>query len=68
MKIWFDLSNSPHVVMFHQLIGELKNEGHEVCISARPLSNTISLLKQYQLDYEVIGRHYGKNIFSKRMG
>jgi predicted glycosyltransferase len=54
--------------MFHQLIGELKNEGHEVCISARPLSNTISLLKQYQLDYEVIGRHYGKNIFSKLYG
>ncbi len=29
MKIWFDLSNSPHINMFYDLIKELESEGNE---------------------------------------
>lgn len=68
MNIWFDISNSPHILMWHPMITELKENGHNVIITARPLANTISLLKQYKLNYTEVGKHYGKNIFKKLYG
>ena len=54
--------------MFHKLIHELEKEGHSIFITARPLANTIALLEQYGLHYEMVGIHYGKNIIKKIMG
>jgi predicted glycosyltransferase len=68
MKIWFDISNSPHVNMFHELILELKKEGHEIIITSRDLANTIELLNQKFLDHTTIGKHNGKNIIKKYIG
>ena len=68
MKIWFDLSNAPHVNMFEQLIIDLEKDGHEIIITCRPLSNTIDLLKLKGLQYNIVGIHYGKNIFRKVFG
>ena len=63
MRIWFDISNSPHVILFQGLIKDLEASGHEVLITTRPLANTIDLLDQSGFVYTVIGKHYGKNIF-----
>ncbi len=68
MKIWFDISNSPHVNMFYQLIKELESEGHEVIITSRPLANTIALLDQKGLKHTTVGEHYGKNFLKKVFG
>ncbi len=68
MKIWFDLTNSPHINFFRQMIEELKAEGHEVVITCRPLANTIDLLDLYNMDYTVVGKHYGKSSYKKVMG
>lgn len=68
MKIWFDLTNSPHINFFRQMIEELKTEGHEVVITCRPLANTIDLLDLYKMDYTVVGKHYGKSSFKKATG
>lgn len=68
MRIWFELSNSPHVNMFCMLIRELENEGHIIIITTRPLANTIALLDQKELTYSVIGSHYGKNFIKKILG
>lgn len=68
MKIWFDLSNSPHINMFYDLIRELESEGNEIIITCRPLANTIDLLNQKKLKYTVIGEHYGKNLYRKFFG
>jgi uncharacterized protein len=68
MKIWFDLSNSPHINMFYDLIREMEGEGHEVIITCRPLANTVDLLNQKNLKYTVVGEHYGKNIYKKFFG
>jgi predicted glycosyltransferase len=68
MKVWFDFTNSPHVSFFKQLIGELKEEGHEVIITCRPLGNTIPLLKLYNLPYHIVGTHYGKANLNKILG
>lgn len=68
MKIWFDISNSPHVNMFYQLIKELEADGHQVIITSRPLANTIALLDQKGLKHTTVGEHYGKNFLKKLFG
>lgn len=67
MKIWFDISNSPHVNLFAAMIRDLMQE-HEVVITCRPLANTVDLLELHKFKYTVVGRHYGGKIFSKLSG
>ncbi len=68
MKIWFDLSNSPHINLFARLIRELEVDGHEVIITCRPLANTIDLLDLHAFKYQVVGEHYGANFYRKVFG
>jgi len=68
MKIWFDISNSPHINMFYDLIKDLESEGHNVIITSRPLANTVELLDQKGLKHTVVGEHYGKNLLKKIFG
>lgn len=68
MKIWFDISNSPHINMFHGLIRQLEQDGHSIIITSRPLANTIDLLDQKGMKHQVVGKHYGKNILGKILG
>lgn len=68
MKVWFDLSNSPHINLFAQMIRELEADGHEVIITCRPLANTIDLLDLHGFRYEVVGEHYGANFYRKLFG
>lgn len=67
MKIWFDLSNSPHINMFAAMIRELQVD-HQVVITCRPLANTVDLLDLHRLPYTVVGRHYGKRLAAKAFG
>ena len=68
MKIWFDISNSPHINMFYDLIRELESEGHEIIVTSRPLANTVALLNQKKIRHTTIGQHYGKNMLKKIFG
>lgn len=68
MKIWFDLSNSPHINLFYDLICDLKNCGHQIIITCRPLANTIDLLDQKGMSYTIVGEHYGKKLWKKIFG
>ncbi|MFI3137760.1 MAG: DUF354 domain-containing protein [Methylococcaceae bacterium] len=67
MKIWFELSNSPHINMFAAMIRDLERE-HEVIITCRPLANTIDLLDLHGFNYTVIGIHYGGKLSAKLFG
>lgn len=67
MRIWFDLSNSPHINMFASMIRALELE-HEVIITCRPLANTIDLLDLHGFRYQVIGIHYGGKFVAKLLG
>ena len=68
MRIWFDISNSPHVLMFKDLINDLKLQGHDIVITSRPLANTIELLNQNNINHTPVGIHYGKNFIMKFLG
>jgi predicted glycosyltransferase len=67
MRIWIDLTNSPHVNFFSEMIEEIRND-HEVLLTCRPLANTIDLLKLKGFDYHIIGSHYGANKVKKSIG
>lgn len=65
MKIWIDLTNSPHVNFFKSLIDDWKADGHEIIITCRDLSNTIDLINQNGWEFLEVGGHAGANLTSK---
>jgi hypothetical protein len=67
VKIWIDITNSPHVNFFAGLIEELQGQ-HEILVTCRPLANTIDLLNQKQIKYCVVGKHYGASGLKKGLG
>jgi len=67
MKIWIDLTNSPHVNFFDGMISDLKKK-HKVLLTCRPLANTIELLELSGFSYHVIGKHYGQRAIKKMLG
>jgi predicted glycosyltransferase len=67
-KIWIDLDNSPHVPFFKPIIEELNKRGYAVMLTARDCFQVLELANLFNLHYEQIGRHYGKNMFLKMAG
>ena len=57
-RVWIDLTNPAHVVVLRPLVEVLEAGGHEVVLSARPLSHTTELLDDWGHPYTPIG-HYG---------
>jgi predicted glycosyltransferase len=58
MRIWLEISNSPHINLFAGIIGELARS-HEFVVTARPLANTLQLLELHGIRHTVVGNHYG---------
>ena len=67
MRIWFDLTNSPHINMFAAMIRDLQSQ-HEIFITCRELANTVELLELHGFIYCVVGKHYGGRITAKLCG
>jgi uncharacterized protein len=58
MRVWVDLTNTAHVLVLRPLVELLEAEGHEVEVTARPLSHTLELLEDWGRNHTVVG-HYG---------
>ena len=65
MKIWIDLTNSPHINFFKPFIAKWKDEGESLVITARDLSNTLDLIKSNGWNFDIIGNHAGESIVRK---
>jgi len=65
MRVWADLTNTAHVVVLQPLIELLERRGHEVAITARPLSHTVELLDDWGHSYTVIGEYGGATRLGK---
>lgn len=65
MKIWIDLTNSPHINFFSNVIAELESQGHEIIITCRDLANTIELIELEGWKYAEIGGHAGASLGKK---
>lgn len=59
MRIWVDLTNSPHVLVMRPLIARLREQGHEVAVTARDHAQTIELLERFGIPYQRLGHHGG---------
>jgi hypothetical protein len=65
MKIWIDFINTPQVSFWIPFMKEFRNENHEIILTCRDSGNTIDLLKQYGMDYQIIGEKVGKGTIQK---
>ena len=68
MKIWIDLTNSPHVLVMRPVIDELRQRGHEVEVTARDFAQTLGLLERFGIAHTAIGRHRGGRVAAKASG
>src|SRR5437763_15513950 len=59
MRIWVDLTNTAHVLILRPLVELLERDGHEVEITARPLSHTLELLDDWGPPYTALGEYGG---------
>ena len=56
MRVWVDLTNSPHVLVFRPLIRLLRERGHEVEVTAREYAQTMQLLELHGIEATPVGQ------------
>jgi len=59
VRVWVDLTNSPHAVIFAPLVRRLQARGDDVAVTARAYAQTLELLELHGIEHTVIGRHGG---------
>jgi uncharacterized protein len=55
VKVWIDLSNSPHPLLFAPIERRLGSDGHDVIVTARENAQTVELARERWPDVDVIG-------------
>jgi uncharacterized protein len=59
VRVWIDITNSPHVPFFRPLLGLLEQDGHEVEVTARAYAQTLELLELNGIEHHVVGPAHG---------
>jgi uncharacterized protein len=59
MRVWIDITNSPHVLFFRPLLRLLEHDGHEVEVTAREFAQTLELLQLNGIEHRVVGPPHG---------
>jgi uncharacterized protein len=59
VRVWVDFTNTAHVIVLRPLVERLERAGHDVELTARPLSHTVELLEQWGHAHAVVGRYGG---------
>jgi predicted glycosyltransferase len=65
VRVWIDITNSPHVPFFRPLIRLLREDGHEVDVTARAFAQTEQLLELHGIDATIVGSHGGRSRLGK---
>jgi uncharacterized protein len=68
MRVWIDLTNSPHVLVMRPVIAGLRASGHDVRVTARDFAQTIELCERFGIEHAAIGRHRGGRLAAKGVG
>jgi uncharacterized protein len=68
MRIWVDLTNSPHVLVMRPVIRALERRGAQVLVTARDFAQTLGLCDRLGIEHEAIGRHRGGALAAKGLG
>ena len=68
MRVWVDLTNSPHPLVLRPIVEHLRAQGHTVEVTARDFAQTVELAERLGLRATVIGRHRGAGRAAKARG
>jgi predicted glycosyltransferase len=68
VRVWVDLTNSPHVLVMRPLIAAMREDGHDVEVTARDFAQTLELCARFGISHTAIGRHRGGRPLSKGLG
>ncbi|MGA9860052.1 MAG: DUF354 domain-containing protein [Solirubrobacteraceae bacterium] len=68
MRVWVDLTNSPHVLVMAPVIRTLRERGHTVDVTARDFAQTLALCERLGVDHTPIGHHRGAGLAGKARG
>jgi uncharacterized protein len=68
MRVWIDLTNSPHVLVMRPVIERLRAGGHDVAVTARDFAQTFELCERFGIEYTAIGHHRGGRVAAKATG
>jgi predicted glycosyltransferase len=68
MRVWIDLTNSPHVLVMRPVIERLRADGHDVRVTARDFAQTIELCERLGVAHTQIGHHRGGRLGAKAAG
>jgi predicted glycosyltransferase len=68
VRIWIDLTNSPHVLVMRPLIEIMRGDGHEVEVTARDFAQTLELCERFGIACTAVGRHRGGRLAAKGLG
>lgn len=55
MRVWIDMANSPHPLLFAPVIRRLETDGHDVLITARDNAQTVPLTLERWPDARIFG-------------
>jgi predicted glycosyltransferase len=65
LRVWVDLTNSPHAMLFAPIVRELQRRGDDVLVTARRFAHTVELAEQRFDDVRVVGRGAAKSLPDK---
>ncbi len=68
MRVWVDLTNSPHVLVMAPVIARLRAAGHDVEVTARDFAQTLGLCERFGIAHATIGAHRGSSLLAKATG
>jgi predicted glycosyltransferase len=68
VRVWIDLTNSPHVLVLRPVIEILRARGADVHVTARGFAQTLQLCERFGIEHEPIGRHRGGRLGAKALG
>jgi uncharacterized protein len=68
VRVWIDLTNSPHVLVLRPVITELRARGHVVEVTARDFAQTLELCRRFEIEHTAIGHHRGAGLLDKARG
>jgi uncharacterized protein len=68
VRVWIDLTNSPHVLVMRPVIDNLRARGHEVEVTARDFAQTLGLCRRFGIAHTAIGTHRGGGLAAKARG
>lgn len=65
LRVWVDLTNSPHVLFFAPIVRALQERGDEVLVTARRFAHTIELAAEQFDDVTEVGSGSAKSLVGK---